>query len=325
MQVPSRVLVTGAAGFIGSWVARALLEAGANVVGIDHLRPHYDPHFAKARLQELLGTPGFRFAEVDVSDAASLAAAAADDSFDGLIHLAARPGVRDSILRPDEYVRANVDGALNALRLAKEHGIPKFVLASTSSVYGHSAGAFREDATADRPLSPYAATKRAAELLAYSWHHLHGLDVTVLRYFTVYGPAGRPDMAPLRFVKWMREGQPVRIFGDGHQRRDFTFVEDIAAGTVAALRPLGFETINLGGDRPVEILDFLQRVEKLSGRSADIRHEPPAPGDVPATWADIDKARRLLGWEPRVDLDTGIARTVAWYDANRDWARDVIG
>jgi nucleoside-diphosphate-sugar epimerase len=200
----------------------------------------------------------------------------------------------------------------------------KFVLASTSSLYGATnPRPFSEDANTDGPLSPYAASKKAAEALCYTYHHLYGLDVTVLRYFTVYGPAGRPDMAMFRFVQWIHEGQSVTIYGDGHQSRDFTYVDDIARGTVAALRPLGYEVINLGSDEPVVLMDALRLTERLVGREAHLEFRPRHAADVLATWADIGKASELLGWRPQVDFEEGTRRLVAWYQENRDWASRV--
>jgi nucleoside-diphosphate-sugar epimerase len=210
-------------------------------------------------------------------------------------------------------------------------GITKFVLASTSSLYGtNSPRPFREDANTDGPLSPYAASKKAAEALCYTYHFLHGIQVTVLRYFTVYGPAGRPDMSPFRFVQWISEGRPVIVYGDGQQSRDFTYVDDIARGTLAALglppsgaQPAGYEVINLGSDQPVILLEMIRRLEVLIGKEARLDFRPPHAADMRATWADIGKAERLLGWRPEVDLSEGLARLVDWYRANRDWAKDV--
>ncbi len=222
------------------------------------------------------------------------------------------------------YAETNVTGALNLLDLCRDLAIPKFVLASTSSLYGmHNERPFAEEADTSRPLSPYAASKGGAEMLAHSYHHLHQLDVTVLRFFTVYGPAGRPDMSIFRFIQWIAEGRPLRLYGDGSQQRDYTFVEDIARGSVAALKPTGFEVINLGGDKPVSILEVIEQIEGLIGQKAKIERMAPAPGDVPATWADISKARRLLNWEPQVSLAEGLQRSVDWYQQERDWASQV--
>jgi nucleoside-diphosphate-sugar epimerase len=215
-------------------------------------------------------------------------------------------------------------GTLNLLDLCRQRGVGKFVQASTSSLYGgHNARPFREDTDISRPLSPYAATKGAAELLCHTYHYLHDLDVSVLRYFTVYGPAGRPDMSVFRFIQWIAEGRPVIIYGDGLQERDFTYVDDIARGTVAALRPLGYEVINLGGDRPVRLLEVVHKIEALLGKEAMLEHRPSAPGDVRATWADIRKARSLLGWKPKVSLEAGLEACVAWYLAERSWTAQV--
>jgi nucleoside-diphosphate-sugar epimerase len=203
--------------------------------------------------------------------------------------------------------------------------VKKFVQASTSSLYGaRNPRPFREDADTDGPLSPYAASKKAAETMCYTYHYLYGLDVTVLRYFTVYGPAGRPDMSLFRFVQWISEGRRVIVYGDGQQSRDFTYVDDIARGTIAALRPLGYEVINLGSDEPIVIMDAIRLVEELVGKKAVIEHQPRHPADVLATWADIGKAERLLNWRPQFPFGEGVARLVAWYQENREWAKDIV-
>jgi nucleoside-diphosphate-sugar epimerase len=309
---------------IGSRTAALLLEAGREVVGVDDLNPLNDVGFKRHRLAELEGRAGFAFVRADVADRAALEAALPVGGFDALINLAARAGVRASVENPWAYVDTNVTGTLNLLELCRARGVAKFVLASTSSVYGASRAAlFREDDDSSRPLSPYAATKKAAETLAHTYHALHGLDVSVLRYFTVYGPAGRPDMAMFRFVQRIREGRPITVYGDGSMSRDFTYVDDVARGTIAALKPLGFEVLNLGGDHPYAVSELIATVERALGRRAVVEHQPAHPADVPRTAASIEKARRLLGWEPQVSLAEGVARTVAWYEANRSWAKDV--
>lgn len=314
------ILLTGCAGFIGSNVARVLLDRGDSVVGIDELNDAYDVRLKRWRLDRLTAMKNFRFENADISDRESMSAAIRGARFDAVINLAARAGVRQSVENPHVYVRTNISGTLNLLELTRSHDIGKFVLASTSSVYGDGPRPFKESATADRPLSPYAATKRAAEQMCYSFHHLFGIDVTVLRYFTVYGPAGRPDMSIFRFVRWISEGQDVQIYGDGNQERDFTFVDDIADGTVRALRPLGFSTINLGGDSPVSIREVIGLIEKFTGKKAKTIHSPAHPSDVQATWADISAAGNLLEWRPRTDISDGVRRTVEWYRENREFA-----
>ncbi len=319
----ARILVTGTAGFIASRTAELLLERGDEVVGLDDLNPAGLP-LKEYRLARLKEHGAFSFGQVDVSDRDALEAAVPGGGFDGVINLAARAGVRASVENPRPYVDANITGTLNLLELCRERGIPKFVLASTSSLYGKGAPVpFREDQDTSRPISPYAATKKAAESLVYTWHALHGLDVTVLRYFTVYGPAGRPDMATLPFVQRIREGRPITVFGDGSMSRDFTYVDDIARGTIAALRPLGYEVVNLGGDSPHSVRELVETIERHIGKSAQIVHEEPHPADVDRTVACIDKARELLDWEPEISLDEGIRRTVEWYEAQRDWAKDL--
>lgn len=318
-------LVTGVAGFIASRVAELLLTEGHHVVGVDNLNDAYDVRLKRWRLAQLEGQPRFTFHFADICDRATLERLDGGDvSFDAVINLAARAGVRQSVTSPWIYYETNVIGALNLLEWCRARGVKKFVLASTSSLYGRdNPMPYREDASTDRPLSPYAASKKAAETLCYTYHHLHGLDITVFRYFTVYGPAGRPDMSPFRFVQWISEGRPVIVFGDGSQSRDFTYVDDIARGTIAGLRPLGYEVINLGSDRPAVLRDVIALIEGLVGRSARIEQRPTHAADMPATWADIGKAERLLGWRPQVTLAEGMARLVAWYQDNRQWASQV--
>ena len=325
-----RYLVTGCAGFIGSKVAELLLDDGHLVVGIDNINDAYDPRLKRWRLEQLTRRAGFRFQQLDITDQVSLeklfeADARTDDEADvdqrpysAVINLAARAGVRPSVENPWIYFQANCDGTLNLLELCRRFDVKKFVLASTSSLYGsHNPVPYNEDADTNRPLSPYAASKKAAEAIAYTYHHLHGIDVTVFRYFTVYGPAGRPDMSVFRFVRRIAEGEPIIVFGDGTQQRDFTYVDDIAGGTVAGLEPLGYDVINLGGDRPVRLSTIIEQISELLGRKPTIEYGPAHPADVPATWADVSKANRLLGWSPQISVEEGLRRSVQWYRDNR--------
>lgn len=348
------VVVTGCAGFIGSRVAAWLLEQGHGVVGIDNLNDAYDARLKEWRLAQLKGPPSFHFHHLDITDRPALLelfSQVRSSNLLAVINLAARAGVRESVKDPWSYYQTNVVGTLNLLEACRQHGVGKFVHASSSSVYGNpgrgaasegkGAGEtrgegpiadlpstvlrkpFSEGDPTDRPLSPYAASKKAAEELCYSYHHLHGLDVTVLRYFTVYGPAGRPDMAVFRFIKWIDAGETVTVYGDGEQERDFMYVEDIAQGTVAALGLKGFEVLNLGSDRPVKLREVIRHLEGLLGKQAKRRYKPADPSDVPATWADIAKARDLLDWSPRTRVEDGLAKTVAWFQENRSWASEV--
>lgn len=325
----STVLVTGCAGFIGAKVCELLLADGHRVFGVDNLNDAYDVRLKQWRLARLQGQPGFTFAQLDIADRAALARwadgpAVNGATVDAVINLAARAGVRQSVENPWVYVETNVTGTLNLLELCRARGIAKFVLASTSSLYGESpAMPYREDQPTDRPLSPYAASKKAAEALGATYHALYGIDVTVLRYFTVYGPAGRPDMSLFRFVQWISEGQPVVVYGDGSQSRDFTYVDDIARGTIAGLRPLGYEIINLGSDTPVVLLDAIRLIEDRLGTTARLVFKPRHPADVPATWADIGKAARLLGWRPQTTFARGVEALIQWYAENRAWAREI--
>lgn len=316
-------LVTGCAGFIASKVSELLLHDGHRVVGVDNLNDAYDVRLKQWRLEQLHVFDTFSFHHLDISDRSELTSVF-ETKPEAVINLAARAGVRYSVENPWVYVDTNLTGTLNLLELCRIYGVGKFVLASTSSLYGqHNPRPFREDANTNHPLSPYAASKKAAEVMCATYHELYNIDTTILRFFTVYGPAGRPDMSLFRFVQWVREGRPVTLFGDGQQSRDFTYVDDIARGTIAALKPVGYEVVNLGSDEPVVLLDTLRIVEDLLGQSAVIRYEPRHAADVLHTWADITKAEQLLGWRPQMQIRDGISHLVEWYDAHRSWAKDI--
>jgi UDP-glucuronate 4-epimerase len=328
-----RYLVTGCAGFIASRVTEMLLDAGHVVVGVDNLNDAYDPRLKQWRLARLQGRQGFHFHQIDISQMEAVAALfkskaiAADDQsieekpFSAVVNLAARAGVRQSLENPWVYYQANCIGTLNMLEMCRIFGVKKFLLASTSSLYGgQNRIPFQENDDTNHPLSPYAASKKAAEALAYTYHYLYGLDISIPRYFTVYGPAGRPDMSIFRFIRLIAEGQPIVVFGDGSQSRDFTFVDDIARGTIAAIKPLGYEIINLGGDHPTALSAVIDRISQLVGRDPIIDSQPLHRADVPATWADIGKAGKLLNWRPQVSVEEGLRRSVEWYRANRETA-----
>ena len=320
-------LLTGATGFIASKVAELLLAEGHTVVGVDNMNDAYDVRLKQWRLTQLEGRPGFEFHRLDITNRLKLRdlwGIQKKNKFDAVINLAARAGVRQSVENPWIYLETNVAGTLNLLELCREFDVKKFVLASSSSLYGKDNPLpFCEDADTDHPLSPYAASKKAAESLCFTYHYLYGIDVTVFRYFTVYGPAGRPDMSLFRFVQWISEGRPVTVFGDGRQSRDFTYVEDIARGTIAGLRPIGFEVINLGSNKPVVLMVAIRLIEEMIGRNALLEFKPLHPSDVPATWADIRKAENLLNWHPQVTFQSGVTSLVKWYKNNREWAKEV--
>lgn len=319
-----RYLVTGAAGFIGSKVAEQLLDAGHDVVGVDNINNAYDVRLKHWRLNRLMASENFRFLKTDISDRVELRKLFRGTRYDGVINLAARAGVRASVENPWIYNEANSDATLNLLQECVDTGVEKFILSSTSSLYGgDNPMPYAETVDTSRPLSPYASSKKAAETMCYTYHFLHGVDVTVLRYFTVYGPAGRPDMSLFRFVQWIRESRPVHVFGDGQQGRDFTYVDDVARGTVAGLKLLGYEIINLGSDQPFKLMEMINMIEELTGQKANLVFGEAHKADVRATWADISKAETLLNWRPQVTLREGVKRLVAWYDENRSWAKGV--
>ena len=339
-------LVTGCAGFIASRTCEMLLEQGHTVVGVDNLNDYYDVRLKDWRLSRLLGPSArplgsdpkrsvyagagglshgkFAFHAVDLEDLAALDRLFAATKFDGVLNLAARAGVRYSMENPHVYLTTNTHGTLNILECMRKHGVTKHVLASTSSLYAGCAMPFTEDLPVNTPLSPYAASKKGAELMAYSYFKLYGLDTTVVRYFTVFGPAGRPDMSIFRFIKWIEAGQPLELMGDGSQSRDFTYVDDIARGTIAALKPLGYEIINLGGGRnPISLQTVIAFIERALGRKAIIDGKPFHIADIKETWADISKAERLLGWKPQVAPMDGFQKSVDWYLANKSWCQHV--
>ncbi len=315
-----KYLVTGCSGFIGSFVTDLLLRHRHVVVGVDNMNDYYDVRLKEYRLGQLRRHKGFRFVQGDIEERETVRNVFGRyGTFEGVLNLAARAGVRSSLRDPERYIGTNIMGTLNLLELCKDFGVKKFVLASTSSLYAGQEMPFRENLPVNTPISPYAASKKGAETLAYTYHYLYGIDVAVLRYFTVYGPAGRPDMSIFRFIKWIEEGRPVMIYGDGSQSRDFTYVEDIVRGTVAALSVPGYEIINLGSDDPHSLNEVIEHIEKLSGKKAGIEYQDFERTDVTATWADIGKAEKLLGWQPQVSLDEGLQQAVKWYRDNRDW------
>jgi len=318
-----QILVTGCAGFIGWAVAKRLLEEGHRVIGIDNLNDYYDTKLKHYRLEELKSYKDFKFFQLDIEDYGKLKEVFKNYRFDAVINEAARAGVRASIEDPFVYMTTNANGTLNLLELCKNYGISKFVLASTSSLYAGQPMPFKEDLPVNTPISPYAASKKAAEVIAYTYHYLYGIDVSILRYFTVYGPAGRPDMSVFRFIKWIMEGSSLEVFGDGSQSRDFTYIEDIAEGTILALKPLGYQIINLGNNKPHSLLEMISLVERFTGKKAKIENREFHKADMKATWADITKAKELLGWQPKTSLEEGIEKTVDWFKKNWHWLKEV--
>jgi UDP-glucuronate 4-epimerase len=332
-----KVLVTGAAGFIGMHVARRLLERGDEVAGIDNLNDYYDPRLKEARLETLAAYPGFGFRHIDVADAPAVAALFAEGKFERVVHLAAQAGVRYSLTHPDAYVQSNLVGFANVLEACRRHAVGHLVYASSSSVYGaNTRMPFSVRDEVNHPVSLYAATKKANELMAHSYSHLYGLPTTGLRYFTVYGPWGRPDMSPWLFTRAILEGRPIDVFNHGRMRRDFTFIDDVAEGTVRALDHAAapnpdfdpanpdpgssrapYRVYNIGNCQPVELMTFIETIERALGREAKKNFLPMQAGDVLATWADTADLARDLGFAPKTPLTQGIARWAAWF---RDYA-----
>ena len=319
-------LVSGAAGFIASQVISTLLQEGHSVVGVDNMNDAYDVRMKEYRLGKLQQHPNFTFLRADICERSLFDGELPLTSlkFNAVIHLAARAGVRQSVENPWVYVDTNITGTLNLLEFCRLQEIPKFILASTSSVYGSDAPLpTPETYQSDLPLQVYAATKKSAEVLCHVFHYLYGLDVTVFRYFTVYGPAPRPDMVMFRFAQWISEGRPVRVNGDGEQSRGFTYLDDIARGTLLGLKPLGYEIINLGGHEVIKINDLIRLIETLTGQKAQVEYHPVHPADMATNWADVTKAYRMLDWNPSMRLTQGVSSLVNWYNQERAWAKDI--
>ncbi len=322
----TKYLVTGAAGFIARRVIEKLTSAGHQVVGVDNINDSYDVRLKQWRLNRLSAIKEFSFIKDDICRPGMFEdVARKHPDCQAVIHLAARAGVRQAVEMPDSYLQTNAAGTLNVLEWCRKMGVKKMVMASTSSIYGANPPLpTPEDADSSHPLQIYAASKKAAEVIVHTYHHLFGLDATIVRFFTVYGPAGRPDMVMFRFAQWVAEGKTVQVTGDGSQMRGFTNLEDIADGVILALKPLGYEIINLGGHETITISELLEKIEQRIGKKARVDYIPRHPADVEANWADVTKAKTLLGWQPRVGLDEGITELVNWYMEQRPWASQVL-
>jgi UDP-glucuronate 4-epimerase len=310
-----RVLVTGAAGFIGFHLAARLLDRGEAVVGLDNMNAYYDVGLKEARLARLSGRAGFRFVRADLADRAAMEAVFSEGRFDAIVNLAAQAGVRHSVENPHIYVESNVMGFLNVLEGARHHGTGHLVFASTSSVYGLGTELpYAEAADTDHPISLYAATKKSNEVMAHAYAHLFAIPTTGLRFFTVYGPWGRPDMALFKFTKGILEGTPIPVFNEGRMVRDFTYVDDIVEGVVRVIdRPAPYRLFNIGNHRPVALMDYIRAIEEALGREARLELLPMQPGDVPATEADTSALRAATGFAPAMPVEEGVRRFVAWY------------
>lgn len=298
----SNYLISGVAGFIGARVAELLLESGHSVIGIDNMNNAYDVRMKRYRLKKLEKNKAFSFHEMDIASWDEVQNINANvDGFDAVINLAARAGVRSSVENPWVYVDTNITGTLNLLEFCQRNQIKKFLLASTSSVYGSDAMLpTPETANTDKPLQAYAASKKSAEVLCHAYHYLYDIDISIVRFFTVYGPAGRPDMSIFRFIRWIVEGETIQLFGDGSQSRGFTYIDDIARGVIQGLKPIGFEVVNLGGHQDITINQLISLIEKYVGKQAIIDRLPPVKADMKSNLADVSKAGSLFGWEPRV-------------------------
>jgi dTDP-glucose 4,6-dehydratase len=317
-----RVLLTGCAGFIGWKVGEHLIDSGYKVIGLDNMNRSYDPRIKKWRLSQLKGRESFIFYKLDISNFDKLQKVFEENDICAVINLAALAGVRASVKDPWAYHQTNVVGTLNLLELCKAKNVKKFILASTSSVYSGEEIPFKESYNTSRPYSPYAASKKAAEILCHTYHYLYGMDISVLRYFTVYGPAGRPDMSIFKFIKLIDEGKEIPVYGDGKQKRDFTYVNDAAEATVSSLKSHGYEIINVGSGREVELLYVISLIEEMLNKKAKINFLPRHKADIERTRADISKAKMLLNWKPKIKIEEGIERTVNWYKEN-EWVKSI--
>ena len=310
-----RILLTGGAGFIGSHLAEKLLERGDEVVCLDNFNDYYDPAVKRRNIAAVLEHPAYTLVEGDILDERLLDDVFEGHAFDAIVHLAARAGVRPSIQQPLLYEQVNVRGTQLLLEQARKHEIPKFIFASSSSVYGANKKVpFSETDFVDNPVSPYAATKKAGELICYTYHHLYDLSCSCLRFFTVYGPRQRPDMAIHKFTRLIDAGEPVPMFGDGSSRRDYTYIDDVLQGVLRSIdRCEGYEVYNLGESRTIALRELIEKLEQLLGKKAIIQQLPPQPGDVPITYADISKARKKLDYNPKFPIEKGLEQFVRWF------------
>lgn len=311
-----KALITGAAGFIGSHLCERLLADGWTVVGVDNFDDFYDPKIKRSNLSECLKNENFQLDETDIRDGAAMDKAVSD-GIEIIVHLAAKAGVRPSIAQPLLYADVNINGTMVLLEAAKKHKVDKFIFGSSSSVYGNNKKVpFSEDDNVDFPISPYAATKKAGELICHTYHHLYAINVTCLRFFTVYGPRQRPDLAIHKFAKLIEQGKPIPVYGDGTMSRDFTYIDDIIDGTVVATNKCsGFSIYNLGESRPIKVNDLVAEIEKALGKKAVKEYLPPQPGDVERTFADVTKAVNELGYKPSTTIQDGLAKFVEWLRA----------
>jgi UDP-glucuronate 4-epimerase len=308
-----KVLITGAAGFIGSHLSERLLGDGWTVVGIDNFDDFYDPQIKRGNISGCLKNKNFQLIEADIRDSAAMDRAVGDGG-EIIVHLAARAGVRPSIAQPLLYADVNINGTMVLLQAVTKHKVAKFIFGSSSSIYGNNEKVpFSEDDNVDFPISPYAATKKAGELICHTYHHLYGIAITCLRFFTVYGPRQRPDLAIHKFAKLIEQGKPIPVYGDGSMTRDFTYIDDIIDGTVTAMQKCaGFEIYNLGESKPITVNDLVTEIEKALGKKAVKEYVPAQPGDVERTYADIAKAGKELDYNPTTTIQTGLAKFVAW-------------
>ena len=308
-----KVLITGAAGFIGSHLSERLLREGEQVVGLDNFDDFYDPDIKRRNISDCLANENFQLIEGDIRDRGAIDQALGG-GIDIIVHLAARAGVRPSIAQPGLYADVNINGTMVLLEAAKKQRRGKFIFGSSSSVYGNNEKVpFSEDDNVDFPISPYAATKKACELICHTYHHLYGISITCLRFFTVYGPRQRPDLAIHKFSRLIEQDKPIPVYGDGSMSRDFTYIDDIIDGVVAAMDKCeGYNIYNLGESRPISVNDLIVEIEKALGKKAIREYQPPQPGDVERTYADVSKAIRELGYEPSTTIEDGLARFVAW-------------
>ncbi len=320
------ILVTGGAGFIGSHLGERLVRDGHTVWAVDNFDPFYDPGVKERNVAWLLTRPEFHLVRADIRDRAALSVALGGPNapqFDVIVHLAARAGVRPSLEEPLLYSQVNIDGTVVMLELARELGVKRFIFGSSSSVYGNNEKVpFSEEDPVDGPISPYAATKRAGELICHTYHHLYDLSIVCLRFFTVYGPRQRPDLAIHKFTSLITRGEPVPVFGDGSTERDYTYVDDIVAGVLGSIRytegPAVFEIVNLGGSRTTSLTRLIELLTEATGMPARIDRRPMQPGDVLRTYADVSRANRLFGYDPTVAIEDGIRKFVEWYRAESD-------